>query len=217
MIPISNTGFQAFAQTKGLSGKVIGDFLPPNPPWRLGIEPTKDERPVPDEVEAAYWKALDDTEKQKRTLWCYLATKRDSRRMMLTKHDSVETKGLGHGREAWMLLQQQFRSDESVTAVNAKQLLVRLQQMQDEALHNFFLSAQNLSARLEYARENLLEPMLNAIVLNSLPESYEHFVVKESFNPASSLEDLRSRQMNFEENRKHMVCEWCWLKGGDHV
>ena len=41
------------------------------------------------------------------------------------------------------------------------------------------------------------------MVLNNLPESYEHFVVQESFNPAGSFIELRTRLLNYEESCKH--------------
>ena len=50
---------------------------------------------------------------------------------------------------------------------------------------------------------HLLEPLLNAMVLNGLPEHHEHFVVQESFNPAGSFVELRTRLMNYEESRIH--------------
>ena len=56
--------------------------------------------------------------------------------------------------------------------------------------------------RLEQAGEHLSEPLLNAMVLNGLPERYEHLVVQESFNPAGSFVELRTRLTNYEE--KHL-------------
>ena len=41
------------------------------------------------------------------------------------------------------------------------------------------------------------------MVLNGLPERYEHFVVQESFNSAGSFVELRTRLMNYEENCIH--------------
>ena len=41
------------------------------------------------------------------------------------------------------------------------------------------------------------------MVLNGLPERYEHFVVQESFNPAGSFVELRTRLTNYEESRQH--------------
>ena len=41
------------------------------------------------------------------------------------------------------------------------------------------------------------------MVLNRLPERYEHFVVQENFNPAGSFVELRTKLMNYEESRFH--------------
>ena len=37
------------------------------------------------------------------------------------------------------------------------------------------------------------ETLFNTLVINGLPEKYEHFVVQESFNPASTFTELRTR------------------------
>ena len=62
---------------------------------------------------------------------------------------------------------------------------------------------QELSNRLEQAGEHLSEPLLNAMVLNGLPERYEHLVEQVSFNPAGSFVELRTQLTNYEENRLH--------------
>ena len=41
------------------------------------------------------------------------------------------------------------------------------------------------------------------MVLNGLPERYEDFVVQESFNPAGSFVELRTRLTNYEESHIH--------------
>ena len=57
-------------------------------------------------------------------------------------------------------------------------------------------------SRLTEAGEKKSETLLNALVINGLPEKYEHFVVQESFNPASTFTKLRTRLQNLEESRK---------------
>ena len=81
--------------------------------------------------------------------------------------------------------------------------LAHLTLKEDETLHNCFIRAQELSNRLEQAGKHLSEPLLNAMVLNGLPERYEHFVVLESFNPAGSFVEHRTRLTNYEESRLH--------------
>ena len=182
---------------------MTGDDVPPNPPGRLPDGASDEKCPAHDAATEAYMKAVIDIQRHKNTPWCNLAMVLDSTSLMLIRHDSVDNKGLGDVRKAWVLLQQRFRSDETVTVVSVMRQLARLQLQEDEALHNFFIRAPDLSTRLEHAGEHLPEPSLNAMVLNGLPERYEHFVVQESFNPAGSFVELRTRMMNYEESRIH--------------
>ena len=55
--------------------------------------------------------------------------------------------------------------------------------------------------RLTEAGEQISETLFNALVINGLPESFEHFVVQESFNPATTFTELRTRLQNYEESR----------------
>ena len=201
--PILITRFQAFAQTKSLFETLTGDERPPHPPTRLSDNPTNEERAAHDAAEEAHRRALDDIEKRKNTLWCYLALVLDSTSLMLIRHDCVDHKGLGDGHKAWGLLQDRFRSNETVTVVSLMRQLSRLQLKEDEALHSYFIRAEELSTRLEQAGEHFPEPLLNVMVLNGLPELYEHFVVQESFNPAGSFVELRTRLTNYQESRLH--------------
>ena len=149
--PIWSTRFLAFSQTKGLFDTLTGNERPPTPPTRLGNDPTDEARAAHDAVEAAHLRALDDIEKRKNTLWCYLAIVLDSTSLMLIRHDCVDNKGLGDGHKAWGLLQERFRSNETVTVVSVMRQLARLALREDEALHNYFIRAQELSTRLEQA------------------------------------------------------------------
>ena len=81
--------------------------------------------------------------------------------------------------------------------------LTRLELNEDETLNNFFIHAQELSTRLEHAREHLSEPLVNSMMLNGLPGRYEHFVVQESFNIVGSFVETRKRLMNYQESRIH--------------
>ena len=200
--PIGSTRFLAFSQSKGILETFTGDYLPSNPPESLS-DGASDERVAHDAATEAYMKAFADMEKHNNTLWCYLAMVLDSTSLRLTKHDCVDNKGLGDERKAWVLLQQRFRSDEAVTVVSVMKQLAPLQLKEDEALYNYFLRAQELPTRLEHAGEHLSEPLLNAMMLNSLPECYENFVVQESFNAAGSFVDLRKKLVNYEGSRIH--------------
>ena len=117
-------------------------------------------------------KAVTDIQKRRNTLWCNLAMVLDSTSLMLVRHDCGDNKGLGDGRKAWILLRQRFRSGEFVTVVIVMQQLARLQLKEDKALHNYFVRSKELSTRLEQTGEHLSELLLNAMVLNGLPERY---------------------------------------------
>ena len=47
-----------------------------------------------------------------------------------------------------------------------------------------------LTSGPKHAKEHLSEPLQKAMIFNGLPECYEHFVVHESFNPASSFAEI---------------------------
>ena len=99
--PICSTRFQAFPQTKGFLDIFSGDDRPPYPPGRLGYQPTDEERAAHASAEAAGRKALDDIEKRRNTLWCYLAMVLDATSLMLIRHDCMDHKGLGDCQKAW--------------------------------------------------------------------------------------------------------------------
>ncbi len=56
-------------------------------------------------------------------------------------------------------------------------------------------------SRLTEAGEKISETLFNALVVNGLPEKYEHFVVQESFNPAANFTELRTRLLNYDHGR----------------
>ena len=122
--------------------------------------------------------------------------------LMLIRHYFVNSKGLGDGQKAWQLLQQRFRSDETTTVISLMRQLPRLQLREGEAIQQYFIRAQELVTRLHHAGEEVSETLFNAMVLNGLPQQYEHFVVQESFNPAENFVELRKRLTNFEESRR---------------
>ena len=118
--PIWSTRFLSFSQMKGLFDTLTGNERPPTPPTRLGNDPTDEARAAHDAAEAAHRRALDDIEKRKNPLWCYLAMVLDSTSLMLIRHDCVDHKGLGDGHKAWGLPQERFRSNETFTVVSDK-------------------------------------------------------------------------------------------------
>ena len=131
--PIWCTRFQAFAQIKGLFDTVTGDDRPPAQPSRLGNDATDEARAAHDAAQEAHRRAVDDIEKGKDILWCYLAMVLDSTSLMLIKHVCVDRKGLGDDHKAWGLLQEKFRSNETVTVVSVMRQLACLTLKEDEA------------------------------------------------------------------------------------
>ena len=126
----------------------------------------------------------------------------DASSLMLIRHDCVNIKGFGDGQKAGRLLPQRFRSDETTTVISLLRQLARLKLREDEAIHQYFIRAQELVTRLHHAGEELSETLFNAMVLNGLPQQYEFFLVQESFNPADNFVEMRKRLTNFEESRK---------------
>ena len=56
--------------------------------------------------------------------------------------------------------------------------------------------------RLSEAGEAITETLFKALVTHGLPDSYEHFVVQESFQPARTFPELRTRLRNYDDSRK---------------
>ena len=104
----------------------MGDDVPPNPPGRLPDEASDEKRASHYAATEAYMKAVTGIQKRNNTLCSYIDMVLDSTSLMLIRHDSEDNKGLGDGRKAWVLLQQRFRGDETVTVVSVMQQLARL-------------------------------------------------------------------------------------------
>ena len=121
---------------------------------------------------------------------------------MLIRHDCVDNKGLGDRGKAWFSFSKGFEVMKlwqfSVWCDNWLAYNWKMR-----PLNNYIIRVQELSTRLERTGEQLSEPLLIAAVLNGLSQRFEHFVVQESFNPAVSFVELRTRLMNYDESRKY--------------
>ena len=115
--------------------RLTGD-TPPNAPGCLPDGSSGEQRATHEATTKAYMKAVADTQNCNNTLWCHIAMVLDSTRLMLIRHDCVDNKGLGGGRKARVLLQQGFRSEETMKVVSVMSQLACLQLEEDEALHN---------------------------------------------------------------------------------
>ena len=142
--------FKPFLKPKA-SSKLSLEIEPaPTRPTRLGNDSTDEPRAAHEAAEE-YRRALQNIEKRKNTFWRYLAMVLDTTSLMLIKHDCVNNKGLGDGHNAWGLLQERSRSNETVTVVSVMRQLARLTLKDDEALPQYFIRAQELSTRLGQA------------------------------------------------------------------
>ena len=122
---------------------------------------------------------------------------------MYIRHDCLSKDGTGDGAKGWRLLQQRYLNVEKPTVVSLVRQLSRLPLGEEEKLHEYFIRSQELlMSRLTETGENMTETLFNALVINGLPDRYEHFVVQESFNPASTFTELRTRLQNYEDSRK---------------
>ena len=61
--------------------------------------------------------------------------------------------------------------------------LAKLSLGSEEDLDDYFVRSQELMTRLSEAGEAITDTLFNALVVNGLPDSYEHFVEPESFQP----------------------------------
>ena len=111
----------------------------------------------------------------------------------------MDANGLAEGQKGWHLfLQQRFETDQKVTVVSVMGQLAKLQFKEESCIT---ISFEELLNRLLHAGEALSEPLFNAMILNGLPERFQHFVVQENFNPAASFSELRIRLINYEKTR----------------
>ena len=126
------------------------------------------------------------------------------------KNDCVGSDGYSDGTNAWKLLQEQFCSVERPTVVSLVGQLAKLRLGSEEDLDDYFVRRQELMTWLSGAGEAITETLFNALVINGLPDSYEHFVVQESFQPAKTFPELRTRLSNYNNSRNAR----CWERLG---
>ena len=200
--PAWSTKFTAFMQTKGLYKSLLGKevILQEIPPQ---AEDASEQQRAERETKVQQRnKEIEDIKERNNSVWCHLALALDKTSLMYIRHDCLSKDGTGDGAKGWRLLQQRYLNVEKPTVVSLVRQLSRLQLGEEEKLHEYFIRSQELISRLTEAGENMTETLFNALVINGLPERYEHFVVQESFNPASTFTELRTRLQNYEDSRK---------------
>ena len=200
--PAWSTKFVALMHTKGLFRTVMGnDDLPE-------AEPTLPENPNADQMTAYNTKMqeravlIQQRKDNRNTVWSHLALVLNNTTLMYIKNDCVAADGYGDGTKAWRLLQEKFCSVERPTVVSLVGQLAKLRLGSEEDLDDYFVRSQELMTRLSEAGEAITDTLFNALVINGLPDSFEHFVVQESFQPAKTFTELRTRLRNYDDSRR---------------
>ena len=196
--PAWSTKFTAFMQTKGLYKSLLGKEIIPDKITDLPEDSSEEQRAQREAKIQGRNKEIADLKERNNSVWCDIALALDKTSSMYIRHDCLSQDGTGDGAKAWHLLQQRYSSVEKPTVVRLVRQLSRLQLGEDEKLHEYFIRSQEL--RLTEAGEKMSETLFNALVINGLPEKYEHFVVQESFNSASTFTGLRTRLQNYEDS-----------------
>ena len=188
-------------QTKGLYKSLLGKEIIPDEVADLPEDSSEEQRAQRGAKIHERNKELENIKERNNSVWCHIALALDKTSLMYIRHDCLSQDGTGDGAKAWRLLQQRYSNVEKPTVVSLVRQLSRLQLGEDEKLHEYFIRSQELMSRLTEAGEKMSETLFNALVINGLPEKYEHFVVQESFNPASTFTELRTRLQNYEDSR----------------
>ena len=184
--PAWSTKFTAFMQTKGLFKSLLGKEVIPEEIAPLAEDASAEQQAQRQAKVQQRNKEIEDIKERNNNVWCHIALALDKTSLMYIRHDCLSQDGTGDGAKAWRLLQQRYSNVEKPTVVSLVRQISRLQLGEDEKLHEYFIRAQELMSRLSDAGEQITETLFNALIINGLPGKYEHFVVQESFNPASS-------------------------------
>ena len=199
--PAWSTKFTAFMQTKGLFKSLLGKEVIPEEIAPLAEDASAEQQAQRQAKVQQRNKEIEDIKERNNNVWCHIALALDKTSLMYIRHDCLSQDGTGDGAKAWRLLQQRYSNIEKPTVVSLVRQISRLQLGEDEKLHEYFIRAQELMSRLSDAGEQITETLFNALIINGLPGKYEHFVVQESFNPASTFTELRTRLQNYEDSR----------------
>ena len=199
--PAWSTKFTAYMQTKGLYKALLGKEIIPEEIAPLAEDATNEQKTAWDAKVRERNKQIEEIQERNNTVWCHIALALDNNSLLYIRHDCLSSDGVGDGAKAWRLLQQRYSNVEKPTVVSLVRQISRLQLDENEKLSEYFIRAQELMSRLTEAGENISETLFNALVINGLPEKYEHFIVQESFNPAANFTELRTRLQNYDDSR----------------
>ena len=199
--PAWSTKFTAYMQTKGLYKALLGKEIIPEEIAPLAEDASNEQKTAWDAKVRERNKQIEEIQERNNTVWCHIALALDNNSLLYIRHDCLSSDGVGDGAKAWRLLQQRYSNVEKPTVVSLVRQISRLQLDENEKLSEYFIRAQELMSRLTEAGENISETLFNALVINGLPEKYEHFIVQESFNPAANFTELRTRLQNYDDSR----------------
>ena len=149
-----STRFIAVMPSKGLYKTLIGNEEIITRPDKLPENPSDEQRAARDAQQKEYTIKVDDNENSNKTVWCYLALTLDST-LMTIRLDSVNAAGMGDGNAACKCVLDRFCSNEAPTVATIVSQLARLKMSEVEGIQKFFIRAQELYSRLQYAREHL--------------------------------------------------------------
>ena len=187
--PAWSTKFVALMQTKGLFNAVMGQDDAPDDVEPLADGANPEQRAEHETKVAEREKILKGIKSRNNEVWCNLVLVLDNTTLMCLRSDCFnQWTGCGDGARAWRMLLDRFNSSERPTVVSLVGQLAKLRLGPTEKLDDYFVRSQELMTRLNDAGETISDTLFNALVINGLPEQYEHFVVQESFQPAHSFQ-----------------------------
>ena len=200
--PAWSTKFTAFMQTKGLYKSLLRKEVIPQEIPPLAKDASEQQRAERETKYSNETKKLKISKSGIIAFGVILLSRFDKTSLIYIRHHCLSKDGTGDGEKRLVLLQQRYSNIEKPTVVSLVRQLSRLQVEEEEKLHEYFIRSQELMSRLTEAGKNMMKTLFNALVINGVPERYEHFVVQESFNPASTFTELRTSLQNDEDSRK---------------
>ena len=201
--PAWSTKFVALMQTKGLFSAVMGQDDTPDELEPLVDGATAEQRSEHETKAAEREKVMKGIKNRNDEVCCNLVLVLDNTTLMCLRSDCFNKRtGFGDGALEWKMLLDRFKSPERPTVVSLVGQLAKLCLGPTEKLDDYFVRSQVLMTRLSDAGERISDTLFNALVINGLPEQYEHFVVHESFQPATTFQELRTRLRNYENAKR---------------
>ena len=198
--PAWSTKFVALMQTKGLFSAVMGQDDTPDELEPLVDGATVEQRSEHETKAAEREKIMKGIKNRNNEVWCNLVLVLDYTTLMCLHSDCFNQRtGFGDWALAWKMLLDRFNSSERPTVVSLVGQLAKHRLGPTEKLDDYFVRSQLLMTRLSDACERISDTLFKALVINGLPEQYEHFVVQESFQPATTFQELRMRLRNCED------------------